>query len=809
KDNITTEEKKKNQLEKNLKDDNNVLHAKEQELSRVQSLFDTLKENDEKDNEAFALSQRKFEAISAGMEVNEDGEAETLQEQLINAKEEAARASTESKQASMQLTFCQSQLKEKQKELGSNSADYERDKVNIKKLNFSEERMNELMERRRTLHHEIRGLRERVENFEARRPYTKFRYSDPEPNFNKYSVKGIVCRLIKCEDNNACVALETAAGGRLYNVVVDSEVTSKKLLQKGNLQLRTTFIPLNKIRANKMDNNIIRLAQELVGKENCRPALSLLKYDRELQNAMEFIFGNVFICKDMNVAKQVTFHDRIRRKCVTLDGDVTDPSGTLSGGAPQKGGSILSQLSEIQKYEELARVEAEIHQMSGTQERYTSMKQRLDLSRHELNLIRQRLQQTTHHRQQEEINNLKMQIVELQEKVNTCRDLENKSNQKAKELETKMKDAKGYREKQLKDAESEMKRLKQKADKSRKEWKKREQDYETLNLEISELKKGLVNTQQQLQKSAEILLKLNQEYEEMSLGVNDLRETVKKLQNEVKKAKNVIPKKNKEIQKKNNKKEDLITKNNELQLKIKEFAHELKKLQDICKQSKSKEQEYSKRISKDNVYWKKAEELSHKDGLDLERRIKISQEKKQKLGRTVNTKAQSMFEHEEKQFNELRKKQTIVENDKRKLLSTMAQLDQKKKNSLKLAYEQVSKDFGSIFTTLLPGANAKLVPPPGKTVLEGLERSLAALSLILAMLLFKPAPLYILDEVDAALDLSHTQNIGNMLKSHFKKSQFIIVSLKDGMFNNANVLYRTKFVDGVSTISRTVNKAHS
>ena len=75
------------------------------------------------------------------------------------------------------------------------------------------------------------------------------------------------------------------------------------------------------------------------------------------------------------------------------------------------------------------------------------------------------------------------------------------------------------------------------------------------------------------------------------------------------------------------------------------------------------------------------------------------------------------------------------------------------------------------------------------------------------MLLFKPAPLYILDEVDAALDLSHTQNIGQMLKTHFKHSQFIVVSLKDGMFNNANVLFKTKFVDGVSTVTRHVQNA--
>lgn len=99
------------------------------------------------------------------------------------------------------------------------------------------------------------------------------------------------------------------------------------------------------------------------------------------------------------------------------------------------------------------------------------------------------------------------------------------------------------------------------------------------------------------------------------------------------------------------------------------------------------------------------------------------------------------------------------------------------------------------------------------------------------MLLFNPAPIYILDEVDAALDLSHTQNIGQMLKAHFTHSQvhdlfksvgiffflencvnfiafllqFIVVSLKEGMFNNANVIFRTKFVDGMSQVTRTTS----
>ena len=155
------------------------------------------------------------------------------------------------------------------------------------------------------------------------------------------------------------------------------------------------------------------------------------------------------------------------------------------------------------------------------------------------------------------------------------------------------------------------------------------------------------------------------------------------------------------------------------------------------------------------------------------------------------------------------------------------ELDVKKAQALQSTWVKVNRDFGSIFSMLLPGTHAKLEPPEGATVAEGLEvrvafngvwkesltelsggqRSLLALSLILALLLFKPAPMYILDEVDAALDLSHTQNIGLMLRTHFSASQFIVVSLKEGMFNNANVIFRTRFVDGVSAVARTVGRS--
>lgn len=94
-------------------------------------------------------------------------------------------------------------------------------------------------------------------------------------------------------------------------------------------------------------------------------------------------------------------------------------------------------------------------------------------------------------------------------------------------------------------------------------------------------------------------------------------------------------------------------------------------------------------------------------------------------------------------------------------------------------------------------------------VLNMPNRSLIALSLIMSLLQFKPAPMYILDEIDAALDLSHTQHIGQLFRTRFKGSQFIVVSLKEGLFTNANVLFRTRFRDGTSIVERTAQRSTS
>lgn len=198
------------------------------------------------------------------------------------------------------------------------------------------------------------------------------------------------------------------------------------------------------------------------------------------------------------------------------------------------------------------------------------------------------------------------------------------------------------------------------------------------------------------------------------------------------------------------------------------------------------------------------------------------------LSAGVSAGAQGTYEELRSNAMELQRLRDKILNDKEKILAFISQIDDKKMDALRASYERINSDLNKVFAVLLPGsqANLKTVDPNdlskgvffdvklGTTsttisCLSGGQRSLLALSLIFSLLLYKPCPLYILDEIDAALDLNHTHNIGVLIKRSFPQSQFVIVSLKDGLFSNANVLLKTKFVGGSSAIDRYVRNNES
>ncbi|NXL66800.1 SMC2 protein, partial [Chordeiles acutipennis] len=855
KQNLKSEEKKYEELQKSVQEDSKALASKEKEIKKIEKELNALQEESKKDVDALAAAQQHFNAVSSGLSSNDDGEEATLAGQMMTCKNEISKAVTEAKQAQMKLKYAQEELKKKQAEVKKMDGGYRKDQEEfeavrktkeklenqLKKMNCEEEK-EALLEKKKTLTHDISKLRESYEGLIAKFPHLQFEYKDPEKNWNPNRVKGPVVSLITVKDLSKAKALEAVAGGKLYNIIVDTEVTGKKLLEKGELKRRYTIIPLNKISARCVGQDVVKLAQNLVGRDNLHLALSLVGYESELQKAMEYVFGTALICNNMDNAKKVTFDKRIMTKSVTLDGDTFDPQGTLHGGNcwfyyyNNTAAPILSKLQEIKNIEvelkakesELETVENELAKLKNVTEKYWQLKKQWEMQSEKAELLQMKLHQSAYHKQQEELLALKETIAECEETLKKTEERQKKAEDKYKVLENKMKNASAESEKELKSAQQNLDVAKKKADASSKKTKEKQQEVEALILELEELKQEQASYEQQIAAVDKAMKSYQEQVNTMAAEASKAKESVEKSQKELAKQKEVITLHNKAIKAKSSEMAKYKEQNNELQLKVKTLEHSIGK----CQQESADAADKVTKMLKQYDWIASAKPLFGQPNTDYDfkannaeeasQKLQKLQETKEKLGRNVNMRAMNMLSETEERYNDLMKKKRIVENDKLKILATIEELDRKKAETVHIAWKKVNEDFGSIFSTLLPGAKAMLVPSKNQNVLDGLEfrvalgntwkenltelsggqRSLVALSLILAMLLFKPAPIYILDEVDAALDLSHTQNIGQMLHTHFRHSQFIVVSLKDGMFNNANVLYKTKFVDGVSTITR-------
>lgn len=816
-------------------------------------MFEELKSNEAADTEAAATAERRYEAVCSGLSVNEDGQAATLQDQLMAARTQVTESTTLIKTSEMELKHTTKLYTEKQKQVNQQDSmtttesrvveesnqQIKRYQTELAKIKYTEGTIEQLQDKQAELSDEMRSVRHELNKRNANRFDSV--YKDPEPGFDRRRVKGMLGKLIRVKDTVNGTALNACGGGNLYSIVVDTHITGKLLLDRGQLTRRIAVIPLNKVRHGTLSQDIVRKAQQLVGRDNVASALSLIDYDEDIAPAVEFSFGYQLVCKDLTIAKQLAFHPHIRTVCVTLQGDYVNPEGTLSGGAASNRGCALLEMSEVKRLEDrLGEIEREVRQISSQiqqveqiADHYGKVKDQLKLAEHNLENAKQRLANTSFNLNKKEIDDLKAKCETLKQTIEDAKKAIEEGKRKTKDVEAKLADAKGYRERELKTAEDAMKQAKKKASESSKKWKQREQEYETLRLSIEDLKQGIITSKEAIQKLEETIANLRNNYqsldEEASKNVGEVTELKKR----IKELKEKMNSQNKDIKSKMARKERLLKQNQDLELDIKKQENEITKVRNDNKTGYDKihtlERNYPWIPEEKQFFGSKNTryDYSKDNPIEAGKRLKNLNEEKEKMSRNINQKAMMLLEREEEMFGQMTKRLQKLETDKKSIYNIIKGLDEKKKRELKKAWDEVDANFGGIFSSILPGTCAKLVPPQGQDFLKGLEvkigfnglwktsltelsggqRSLVALSLILAMLKYKPAPLYILDEVDAALDLSHTQNIGTMLKHHFKNSQFVIVSLKDGMFNNANVLFRTKFVDGMSGVVRTVNQS--
>ncbi|KAI4755739.1 putative nuclear condensin complex subunit Smc2 [Aureobasidium sp. EXF-3400] len=850
KSSMTEEKENREKSQAAVQELGNQLEQKSQLHKQLQERYDAANAELQKQTAEVEQKEELLQTLQTGV-ASKEGQEGGYQGQLQDARNRLSAASTEQEQAKLKISHLEKRLKEDEprakkaekenagllKSLDGLRSEAKGLEAELSRIGYESGREEAMQKEQSQLQQRIRELKEKADGLKRRVANIDFSYSDPTPNFDRSKVKGLVAQLFNLDKNftQAGTALEICAGGRLYNVVVDTAQTGTQLLQNGKLKKRVTIIPLNKISAFRAASEKIGAARSM-SNNKCDLALNLIGYEEDVNAAMEYVFGNTLICEDAATAKKVTFDPAVRMKSVTLEGDVYDPSGTLSGGSSPKTSGVLvtlQQLNEITR--ELDARQAALHQLQSTmaQEKQKldaarKFKQNLDLKNHEISLAEQQINGNSSSSIIQAIADTKSSIVELKQSIIEAKTRQDEAAKEVKRIEKDMKDFNNNKDSKLVELQTALDKLKKSLSKNSAAIRPLQQEVRDAMLEAEQCGSDLAAAQEQFQ-DAEVNLKTQQE-ELKSLmtegqAVKDAHHYAQAQLDDERKKLSGYDTELADLEAASRSKSALIT---EEALEAQKLGHQIEnfsKQQQAARQTLQTMEKEHEWIADEVDSFGRSNTPYDFNGMNMgesKRSLAGLNERFQGMKKKINPKVMNMIDSVEKKEASLKNMMRTVVRDKTKIEETIAQLDEYKKEALHKTWSKVNVDFGNIFNELLPGGNtAKLDPPEdsgdiskglevkvclGKvwkqslTELSGGQRSLIALSLILALLQYSPAPMYILDEVDAALDLSHTQNIGRLIKTRFKGSQFIVVSLKDGMFQNANKIFKTRFSDGTSVV---------
>lgn len=808
---------------------------------------------------AYEQLTTEYQNMCAGISSEDSDEGMTLPDQISKAHNDANDADARAKQAKMKISHLTKTMKSVEKDMKKEEksaaqlamkkektmARVESIRSKMSQIDFSESEFSALETEKIGLENTVSSLEETVETLTAQlQGRLAFNYSDPVKGFDRSKVKGVVAKLIKVKQPQHSTALELIAGGKLYHVVVDEAITGKALLNRGKLKKRVTIIPLDVITARRIPGDKADRAASMAAQMGATvsPAIELVGFDEEVRSAVEHVFGASFVVDSADAANKIC--DATRMNAVTLEGDVYNPNGTISGGSNDKNfGTVLVKLSELTSASSeletcrsrLSQVAAKVKDMQSMSKKFGKLSDELEIATAELSAVEKHLSQTKYGMLSEKYKGMKEEVDEANVEFNKMEEEKSTKWKLYHDLKEKEAELTREREARLKEIESKVK----KADKSRKDKSKRAREAEsqsqTLVLELESIKTEVAAAEEAVIAAEKAKKDAKDKEADMEMKVGEIKALYDEAKAELDEVEEQVAACNAELKSLSKEKARSTKKAESAELEAKKLSVKVAKFH---KEKANAERLISSMLKK--YPWIESEkdafgvdggdyDFESTDPSGMSAQLKTLKNEQESLAKKINKKVMGMIEKAEGEYTELLRKRKVVENDKKKIQAVIEELDAAKKSELERTWMKVNTDFGSIFSTLLPGTSAKLEPPEGMQAWEGLEvkvafgdvwkqsltelsggqRSLLALSLILSLLLFKPAPMYILDEVDAALDLSHTQNIGNMLKTHFSHSQFIVVSLKEGMFSNANVIFRTKFVDGVSTVTRTIGTGAS
>ena len=652
-----------------------------------------------------------------------------------------------------------------------------------------------------------------------------------------HGICGPVSRVISVPKEYG-VAIETALGSAMQNIVTETDEDAKRAIRylKSVDGGRATFLPLNTIKPRELRENGLEDCYGFVG-----VAANLCSCDNKYNGILYSLLGKIVIAEDLNCATTIAKKYSYRFKIVTLDGQVVNAGGSLTGGSLNRNTGLLSRANEIETLKKQTTVleqkskDAENRSIEISRE-YSAFEAQLLGSQADLSNLRQDLVRLEAEKRacdnelanagasvensMNEITNCRRRIETLEKDKNSAKQLLVELNKKILAAEEKVNELTGSRAELTKKREEISLQLQN----LRLEIVSSQKDIDALNSDIVFAKS---TGNENLERKAE----LNQEIERIKSVILEKTELINCTNAEIEKLIANQNERSKAIEKINADREQLEKRSAEIRTierdKTSERETSGRELARLEERKINIQKQYDDIISK---LWEEYE-LTRREAEDCaveiddskqaQRRLNELKQKIRSLG-NVNVSAIEEYKEVSERYEFMSAQVNDVEKSKKEIEKLITDLTKQMKEVFVESFDQINKNFTYTFKELFGGGTASLsladpeniltsgidilVHPPGKIVinleaLSGGEKALVAIALYFAIMKVRPAPFCVMDEIEAALDDVNVYRFAAYLRRMTDNTQFILITHRRGTMEEADVLYGVTMQDeGISKL---------
>ena len=813
--------------EKLIADKKAELESVANELSKVQNENMEISDKTVELNQTLTaltikLSDSKVKMSQATSSIDEiNSRKDTIASQIEATQKDIDYTQSQADESNKNLEFLKERIDEYENSLGGYQMKVDAKKQKAEKIKQDAERLARQMAEKSDRARVLEDLEKNMEGFSgAVKAVLKQSQSKALPG-----IHGTLSQLITVDNENS-TAIEIALGAAMQNVVVSTESDAKRAINylKQNNVGRATFLPISAIKPRYMEEKNLDDNFGFVD-----VASNLVDCDEQYRDIVENLLGRVMVVEDIDCAIAISKRYKNRYKIVTLDGQVMNPGGSMSGGSKGKGSGVLSRAnlveelkSEAQKIgDELKDVQAELKKavedansavadLQGADADLRNAKEEYIRAEGDAKLISDKLQSFINQRDTmcREQENSEGRILLFNQAVENAK-------QEAAEIEKQMADT----EAELNNVSTGAKELSSKRDEIRE---KTEQinlelvtltkDSEAAKLSVEELELRKSTQSDRVKNITDEINGIKAKNENLMLSINDVKAQADELRQKASESNEAVTQK---IEDRN----ELEKRSNELRAKEKATLTDKEKLSGDIVRLEERKANMKKEYDELGDMLFEQYELTKPEAQALGIVIDDMAEAKKRLHEikvaigglgSINVGAIEEYKEVSERYNFLKEQTDDIEQSKKELAKIIDDLTSSMSEKFMTQFNKINTEFKTCFADFFGGGNGEIIleepdnclesaieikiQPPGKSVqninlFSGGEKSLAAMALLFSVLKVQPSPFCIYDEVEAALDDVNVERFAKYMRRMTDKTQFISITHRRGTMEEADVLY--------------------